>query len=112
MLAALRTRLAVLALAGILLASLAGPVMAQEVPVDDIVAVDPPAEDSDPSESVEPGIDEGEIDPVMYYSMGGEGCMVCRGAEAGAEDAASELASSAADRAVEQALPQADDLLP
>jgi hypothetical protein len=115
MLAVLRARLALVALAVVLLASLPGPVMAQAVPGDDVGNVDPPAEgsdSSDPSDSIDPELGDGEINPVMYYSMGGDGCMACRGGETGAEEAASEAASSAADRAVDQALPHPADLLP
>lgn len=48
------------------------------------------------------GSDDGGFNPEIYYTMGREGCIVCRGGDAGAEDAASEAASSAADRAVDQ----------
>ncbi len=149
----LRTHLKALALAGLLL-SLAGPVVAQAVPGDELASLDTPSDPADssgPGDSTDPvtddtpfqadlgwpdevdstdpvtddtpfqadlgsadlnSPDEGEIDPVMYYSMGADGCMACRGSAAGAEEAASEAASSAAEHALDQMAPAPSDPAP
>jgi hypothetical protein len=132
----LHAHLKALALAGLLL-SLAGPVMAQAVPGDEVASVDTPSDPVDcsgPGDSTDPvtddtpfqadlgspdlnspdlnSPDEGEIDPAIYYSMGAEGCMVCRGGDGGAEEVASEVASEAAERAVDQLAPTPSDPAP
>lgn len=122
----LRAHLPGLVLAGLLMLSLAGPVAAQAVPGDEIATVDtqpgvvecpaPVPDDTailpEPVPDDTAMVDDGEINPVMYYSMGGEGCMACRSSDAGAEEAASEAASSAAERAVDQIAPATSDPAP
>ena len=94
----LRAHLSVLALASLLLLSLAGPVMAQAVPGDEVASVDTPAapgdiggaENEGPGDSTDPVpddpvvLDDGGTNPEIYYNMGAEGCMFCRGGDAGA----------------------------
>ena len=116
----LRAHLSGLALAGLLLLSLAGPVMAQAIPEDEVASIDDPSGPGDTSGLDDSTavlddavvLDDGEINPEIYYSMGADGCMVCRGGDAGAEEAATEAASSAADRAVDQFTPSTSDPAP